>query len=58
MTARASPHDKLLFIVYLTALVVAGLAARGHNRAVGNLTLMPLGFAAMLARGRDPRREV
>ena len=58
MTARASPLDKLLFILYLALLVVAGVAAHGHSRAAGQLTMMPLGFAAMLARGRDPRREV
>lgn len=57
MTARASPLDKLLFILYLAALVTVGVTARGHGRSVGRLTLMPWGFAAMLARGRDPRRE-
>ena len=57
MTARTSPFDKMLFIVYLAALVAVGLAARGHGRAAGGLTFMPLGFAAMLARGRDPKRE-
>lgn len=57
MTARASPLDKLLFILYLAALVSVGMAARGRERAVGKLALMPLGFAAMLARSRDPRRE-
>ena len=58
MTVRASPLDKLLFILYLALLVVAGVAAHGHNRVSGKLTMMPLGFAAMLTRGRDPRREV
>ena len=58
MTARASPLDKLLLILYLAALVATGAAARRHARAVGELSMLPLGFAAMLARGRDPRREV
>jgi PAS domain S-box-containing protein len=58
MTARASHFDKLLFILYLAALVAVGMAARGRGHAVGRLTLLPLGFAAMLARSRDPRREV
>jgi PAS domain S-box-containing protein len=57
MTARTSPLDRTLFIVYLAALAAVGLAARGHGRAGGGLALMPLGFAAMLARGRDPKRE-
>jgi PAS domain S-box-containing protein len=56
MTARSSPLDKLLFILCLAALAAVGAAARG--RAVGKLALMPLGFAAMLARSRDPRREI
>ena len=58
MTARASPLDKLLFVLCLAALAAVGAAARGHGHAVGRLTLLPLGFAAMLARSRDPRREV
>jgi PAS domain S-box-containing protein len=58
MTARAAPLDKLLFILYVASLVAVGVAVRRHDRVVGKLTLMPLGFAAMLARGRDPRREV
>ncbi len=58
MTARASPLDKLLFILYLAALVAVGVAVRRHDRCAERLTLMPLGFAAILARGRDPRREV
>ena len=57
MTARTSPFDKALFIVYLAALVAAGVAARGHGRDAARLALMPIGFAAMLARGRDPKRE-
>jgi len=57
MTDRASPHDKLLFILYLAAMVALGVATHGRERAFGRLTLIPLGFAAMLARGRDPRRE-
>jgi PAS domain S-box-containing protein len=57
MTTRTSAFDRTLFMVYLAALVTVGLGARWHGRAVGRLTLMPLGFAAMLARGRDPRRE-
>jgi PAS domain S-box-containing protein len=57
MTARSSPLDKLLLILYLASLAAMGVAARGHGRAVGTLALMPFGFAAMLARGRDPRRE-
>jgi PAS domain S-box-containing protein len=58
MTDRTSAFDKTLFIVYLAALVAVGVTGRGHERAVGKLALMPLGFAAMLARSRDPRREV
>ncbi len=57
MTVRTSPLSRLLPIVYLVALVVVGVAARGRDRIAGKLALMPLGFAAMLARGRDPRRE-
>ncbi len=57
MTDRTSAFDKTLFIVYLAALVAVGVAARGRERTVGRLALMPLGFAAMLARSRDPRRE-
>ena len=58
MTDRTSAFDKTLFIVYLAALVAVGVAGRGRERAAGKLTLMPLGLAAMLARSRDPRREV
>jgi PAS domain S-box-containing protein len=58
MTARTSAFDEALFILCLAALAAVGLAARRHDCAVGRLTLMPLGFAAMLARSRDPRREV
>jgi PAS domain S-box-containing protein len=58
MTARTFPLDRLFFILYVASLVAIGVTASGHNRAVGKLGLMPLGFAAMLARGRDPRREV
>jgi PAS domain S-box-containing protein len=57
MTARTSPFDKALFIVYLAALVAVGLAARGHKCDAGRLVFIPVGFAAMLARGRDPKRE-
>ena len=58
MTDRTFAFDKTLFIVYLAALVAVGVAGHSRERAVGKLALMPLGFAAMLARGRDPRREV
>jgi len=58
MTDRTFAFDKTLFIVYLAALVTVGVAGHSRERAVGKLALMPLGFAAMLARGRDPRREV
>ncbi len=57
MTARTSAFDRMLFTVSLAALAVTGAAARSHGRVVGKLALMPLGFAAMLARSRDPRRE-
>jgi len=48
----------MLPILYLAALVAIGVAARGRGRDAGRLALMPLGFAAMLTRGRDPRRDV
>jgi len=57
MTSRTSAFDKTLFVVYLAVLAVVGMAGRGRERAVGRLALVPLGFAAMLARSRDPRRE-
>jgi PAS domain S-box-containing protein len=57
MTARTSPRSKLLPILYLVALVAVACAARSRSKDAGRLALMPLGFAAMLARGRDPRRE-
>ena len=58
MTARSSLVDRLFPILFVAALAVAAVATRGDGRRTDGLALMPLGFAAMLARGRDPRREV
>ena len=57
MTTRVSPLDRMLPILYLAALMTLFAATRCQRRAACGLPLMPLGFAAMLARGRDPRRE-
>jgi PAS domain S-box-containing protein len=57
MTARTHPLDKALLVVCLVALAATLAAARRNGHAAGRLALLPLGFAAMLARGRDPRRE-
>jgi len=57
MTARTSSIDRTLFVVYLLTLAAVGIAAHGDRHGAGRLALMPLGFAAMLARGRNPKRE-
>ena len=57
MTARTSSVDRTLFFVYLLALAAVGIAARGDRHGTGRLALMPIGFAAMLARSRNPKRE-
>jgi PAS domain S-box-containing protein len=57
MTARPFLLDRLLLVLCLSVLG-AFAAAHGREHNLGSLAAMPLGFAAMLARGRDPRREV
>jgi len=48
----------MLMVLCFVVLATLGLATRNQGRVSGRLALLPLGLAAMLARGSDPRREV
>ena len=57
MTVRTPLSGRAFLIALLFALVTVGIAASRRGRLAEGLALVPLSFAAILARGRDPRRE-